>query len=200
MNKRWLLLTAACFSSLLSIAQGLNVVVNYVTTDGPGSSSNNIYYRPGDQLGWSDFKGKPVAGSDAAALTNAGFGVKLMFRRVEDNSQLVISVNCVFSRKDSWVQPANKTAYILNHEQKHFDIAFIHTLQFIRNLRAAQFTNKNYAALIEKIYNESAAAMSRVQGQYDAETSHSRIPDKQEAWDKVIAEQLEAALKALKEG
>ena len=140
---------------------------------------NAILYRPGITLGWTDFKGRPTEGSDAAALTNAGFGLKLAFRRVENSSQLVIDVNCNFSRKDSWVKPGNKTDYILNHEQKHFDIAYIHTCTFIQQLQNAHFTNANYNAVIEKIYKENALAMSRMQNQYDSETSHSRLPAKQ---------------------
>jgi hypothetical protein len=175
-------------------AQKLNVLVDYVTSDG-ASNNNTIYYQAGQLLNWDDFRGKPVTGTEAVALTSAGFGLKLKFRQAGSASQLVISVSCSFSKKDSWVLPANKTAYILNHEQKHFDITFIHTLVFIQNLRQAHFTNSNYAATIENIYNETAATMTKIQDQYDAETSHSREPEKQAAWDQQISQQLESALK-----
>ncbi|MBC7888266.1 MAG: hypothetical protein H7Z13_10265 [Ferruginibacter sp.] len=194
-KKFFFILFAVLFSVVLN-AQKLTVVVNYVTNDG-AANKNDIYYLPGQLLSWDDFKGKPVAGSDAAALTNAGFGVKLAFRRVENTSQLVIGVHCSFSRKDSWVKPGNKTSYILNHEQKHFDIASIHTFLFMENLRKAHFTNSNYAAVIEKIYNETAGAMTKTQNQYDAETSHSRIPEKQAEWDAKISRQMELATKNL---
>lgn len=189
MSSKVFLVTLTLIASVFVNAQKLTVTVNYIANDG-ASGNNNINYQPNTILSWNDFKGMPVAGSDAAALTNAGFGVKLAFRRVENTSQLVIDVSCNFSTKDSWVKPANKTAYILNHEQKHFDIAYIHTLQFIRNLRKASFTNNNYTAVIEKVYNESAAAMTKAQYEYDAETSHSRIDAKQAAWDTLISEQL----------
>lgn len=156
------------------------------------SNSNTIYYKPGELLTWDDFKGKPVAGSDAVALTGAGFGLKLAFHRVGNTSELVISVSCSFSKKDSWVLPGNKTSYILNHEQKHFDIAYINTFLFIQNLRNAHFTNANYASAIEKVYNETASAMSKIQDQYDMETSHSRIPEKQADWDQKISGQLKS--------
>lgn len=91
--------------------------------------------------------------------------------------------------------PGNKTAYILNHEQKHFDIAYINTLLFIQNLRGANFTNTNYAAVIEKIYNKTAAAMTSIQNQYDLDTSHSRIPEKQAQWNDKISKQLSLSVK-----
>lgn len=193
MTKKLFLAALTIFASIMVNAQKLTVAVNYVVNDGT-ANNNNINYQPNVILSWADFKGKPVAASDAAALTNAGFGVKLMFRRVENTSHLVINVSCNFSRKDSWVKPGNKTDYILNHEQKHFDIAYIHTLLFIQNLRKASFSNSNYAAVIEKVYNETALGMSKAQNQYDGETSHSRIESKQAVWDKKISDQLAAVI------
>jgi len=189
MNRRILLASITLFCSLAMNAQKLNTVVNYVSANGE-AGQNIIYYQPGQQLSWDDFKGKPVEANDAAALTNAGFGLKLAFRRVDNISQLVINVNCNFSKKDSWVKKGNSTPYILNHEQKHFDIAYFHTLLFIQKLKEATFTNDNYATLIEKIYKESATEMGAMQNQYDAETSHSRIAEKQQRWDEKITEQL----------
>ena len=194
MTKKLFLAALTIFASIVVNAQKLTVAVNYVANDGT-ANNNNINYQPNTILSWADFKGKPVVASDAAALTNAGFGVKLSFRRVENTSQLVINVSCTFSRKDSWVKPGNKTAYILNHEQKHFDIAYIHTVLFIQNLRKANFTNSNYAAVIEKVYKETATAMTKAQYQYDGETSHSRVETKQKEWDEKISGQLAAVIK-----
>ena len=194
MKKRIFLALLVLFCSLAMTAQKLTPVVNYVTVNGE-ADPNIIYYQPGQPLTWDDFKGKPVAGSDAAALTNAGFGIKLAFRRVDNLSQLVINVNCNFSKKDSWVKKGNNTPFILNHEQKHFDIAYYHTLLFIQKLKEATFTNSNYAAVIEKIYKEAATEMGAMQNRYDAETSHSRIPEKQQLWDDKISDQLLSAVK-----
>lgn len=189
MNRKILLELFVIFCSLAGNAQKLSTVVNYVIVNGE-ADHNTIYYQQGQPLTWDDFKGKPVEDNDAVALTNAGFGLKLAFRRVDHVSQLVITVNCNFSRKDSWVKKGNNTTYILNHEQKHFDIAYLHTLLFIQKLKAATLTNDNYAALIEKIYKDAATEMAAMQHQYDAETSHSRVVAKQQQWDEKISEQL----------
>jgi len=194
MKRRILLASIILFCSLAINAQKITTVVNYVTGNGD-ADKNIIYYQPGQFLTWDDFKGNPAEGSDAAALTNAGFGLKLAFRKVDNVSQLVINVNCNFSKKDSWVKKGNNTPYILNHEQKHFDIAYFHTLLFIQKLQAATFTNNNYAAVIEKIYKEAATDMGVMQSQYDAETSHSRIAEKQQLWDEKISDQLVSAVK-----
>lgn len=178
-------------------AQKLNVVVNYVAAN-EQKNSNNINYLAGNMLSWSNFQARPIEASDAAAITNAGFGVNLLFRGNEKGTELVINVNCSFSKKDSWVKKANKTDYILKHEQGHFDIAFINTISFMQKLRNAGFTSGNYAAVIEKIYNQSLAEMSAMQDQYDSQTDHSKISEQQAAWDKKITQQLTLALKELK--
>lgn len=195
MHMKQILFISAFFSLAFTVkAQKLNVVVNYVATVDQ-KNSNNIHYTVDKMLNWSDFQGKPVEASDAAAITNAGFGVNLLFRRNEKATELVIDVNCSFSKKDSWVKNANKKAYILKHEQGHFDIAFIHTISFMQKLRNASFTTSNYAAVIQKIYNQSVTEMSNMQNQYDSETDHSKISEKQAAWDSKISQQLSLAIK-----
>src|SRR5205085_4349504 len=93
-------------------------------------------------------------------------------------------------RKDSWVKTNNKTKYILNHEQRHFDLAYIYTLRFISRLQKANYTNTNYASVIEKIYNETATEMAQMQNEYDGQTDHSRKPDKQAEWNAKIGKLL----------
>lgn len=189
MNKKISFVTLILFVGCAATAQKLKVSVKYVTADA-AAGNNTVYYVPGQSLSWDDFKAKPVTNSDAAALSNAGFGIKLAFHRLGDASELMISVNCNFSKNNSWVKEGNKTAYILNHEQKHFDIAYISTLLFIKKLQNASLTNANYVSVIEKIYNESVLIMAKMQDEYDSETSHSRVPEKQAEWNEKINKQL----------
>jgi len=194
MHKNFLFLAAAVLSSTILFSQKLSTVVNYVTEDGT-ANGNIIVYRPGQMLNWDDFKGTPVEASPAAAMTNAGLAIKLAFHHVGNTSELELAVNCNFSKKDSWVKNGNKNSYILNHEQKHFDIAYINTLLFMHALRNASLTTSNYAEEIQRIYRESVMAMSKMQNQYDAETNHSRITEKQAEWDEKVSKLLESSVK-----
>ncbi|MFI5205119.1 MAG: hypothetical protein ACHQF2_11540, partial [Flavobacteriales bacterium] len=38
----------------------------------PGNGGDTIYYNPDKKLTWSDFKGRPVGGSAAGAITESG--------------------------------------------------------------------------------------------------------------------------------
>jgi hypothetical protein len=171
----------------------MDVKVDYVAS--ASKTGNIINYQPGLVLDWDDFKGKPIESSEAAAITSAGFGLKLAFKRMANSSELLISVNCSFSKKDSWVKPKYKTAYILNHEQRHFDIAFIHTLVFMERLKNATYTAANYASVIEKIYKETGKELEEMQNAYDGQTDHSRNADNQTAWNIKIAKLLESIAK-----
>lgn len=191
--KRWLLFFIVGLGSVVSAkAQKIDASINYIAFD--FSKKDSISYTADRALTWEDFKAKPVTSSDAAAITNAGFGVRLNFRHNQNTTDLVINVSCTFSRNDSWVKKDYKTDYILNHEQKHFDIAFINTMLFIDKLKAAKFTVSNYASVIQKIYQESATALSIIQNKYDLETDHSRRPQKQAEWDARILQELKQAL------
>ena len=196
MKKYFAFLFLILTSSFAAIAQKLNVEVNYITSDA-ATTKPLIFYSPAAKLTWNDFKGKPVASSEAAAITNAGIGFKMMFQSQGNTATLKISVNCNFSILDSWVKDDRRTAYILNHEQHHFDIAYIYALQFIQNLKAASYNMDNYSKVIEKIYYQSHLELQTMQSAYDNETRNSQLADEQELWNKKIDGQLEGLTKKL---
>ena len=196
MKKSIAFLFITLISSLAAEAQKLNVEVNYISSDA-ATTKPLIFYNPTVKLTWNDFKGAPVAFSDAAAITNAGIGFKMVFQSEGNIATLKISVNCNFSIADSWVKDDRRTAYILNHEQHHFDIAYIHALQFIQNLKNASYTMKDYSKVIEKIYYQTHLELLTMQNAYDSETKNSQVASEQELWNKKIDGQLEALTKKL---
>lgn len=194
MKKYFVLPLVILFFSLAATAQKLLVDVHYVTTD-PSADKPVIFYTPNRKLSWDDFKGKPVAASEAAAITNAGFGFKMMFKSENNVATLHLTVDCSFSVSDSWVKHNRKTPYILNHEQHHFDLAYLYAMQFVHNLRAAKYTMNDYTKVLDKIYNQCQADLTAAQNAYDAETNNSQLADQQELWDKKIDARMTAYLK-----
>lgn len=188
-----ILFIISCFVVNIAVAQKLQVKVIY--TDGKKDDAL-IYYSP-KKLSWNDFTGSPNMSSDAAAITSAGFGFGAGFKRVDDKAELTITVNCNFNKTKSWVKESGRTAYILNHEQHHFDISYISTMLFVQKLKEAHFTMDNYKTLLPSIYNQCVQNMSDLQEKYDTETSNGRIKDKQEEWNKKIATQLSSLNSAI---
>ena len=187
--KKYFFLFITIFLSAALSAQKLQVKVTYVTEDAT-EKKPLIYYSPLVKLTWADFKGKPVLSSNAAAITNAGIGFKMTFHSQDNITTLYITVNCNFYISASWVKDGKRTAYILNHEQHHFDIAYIHAMQLIQKLQKAKYTREDYSKVIEKIYYETQANLQTMQNAYDTETKNSILIDKQEMWDKKIDAQL----------
>lgn len=194
MKKYFAFLSITLYFSLTAIAQKLQVEVNYVTADA-SVTKPMIYYMPGTKLTWNDFKGKPVSGSEAAAITNAGIGFKMMFHSKDNAATLSIAVDCNFSIGDSWVKNGRKTPYILNHEQHHFDIAYLYAMQFVQNLKAAKYTMKDYSKVIERIYNQCQQDLTTMQTDYDTETKNSQLANEQELWNKKIDAKMDAFAK-----
>jgi len=158
----------------------------------PGSAGDTIFYKPDQKLKWNDFKGKPDAASVAAAITESGFGYSMAMNAYNSKSNLVITVFCYFSKMKSWVKKNMNTDYALQHEQHHYDITYINTCLFIQKLKEARFNRNNFSALLEKIYDECFAAMTRMQDDYDGETRNGRVNVIQASWNKKIDQQLAA--------
>jgi hypothetical protein len=180
-----------CFISIKAAAQNLSVVVNYTTA--PGLSDKSlIFYDINHKLNWNDFRGTADANTVAAALTDAGFGYGSSYSYSDGKGVLTVTVYCDFNKDDSWVKPVGKNDYILKHEQHHFDIAYICTMQFIDKLRKTTYTTSNYNQLIGAAYKEFATTMNAMQNQYDDETQHGLLKDKQEEWSNKIDKQMES--------
>lgn len=189
MKKYFFLFCLILIFSRTVTAQNLQVVVNYVTAD-PTVHKPLIFYSPEVKLNWSDFKAKPDLNDDAAAITNAGIGFRMAFHSEGDIATLNISVSCNFSKTDSWVKDDRRTAYILNHEQHHFDIAYIQAMLFIQDLKAAKYNQKNFSKVLEKLYADAQKNLVNMQTAYDTETKHSQVQVEQELWNKKIDDQL----------
>lgn len=155
-----------------------------------GNAGDTVYYDLGRKLNWTDFKGKPVASSPAAAITESGFGYKMNMQSYNSKTNVEIIVFCYFNKMNSWVKKDMDTDYALLHEQHHYDITYINACLFIKKLKEAQFNKGNYNYLAEKIHDETFAILDKMQNDYDGQTSNGRIPRMQNFWNKKIDQQL----------
>ena len=153
---------------------------------------DTIYYSTERRLTWPDFRGRPDNKSIAVAITASGFGFTFGMKSRNGVAEMDITVDCFFNKSNSWVKPGMQNDYALLHEQHHFDITYIGACRFIKKLREAKFTMRNYSELLEKINSESNDAMEKMQNEYDGETANGRLKNVQAEWNKKIEEQLAA--------
>ena len=147
----------------------------------PRPGSDTIYYDKA--LVWDQFVGRPEMNGKVAALTSSGFGFEAGIQVKDGRGSLDLNVYCFFNKTKSWVKPDCTTSYILNHEQRHFDISYISTMRFVQQLKALRFTRSNYDQLLDNAYAEAYTYMNTLQNQYDQETNNGLDREKQAEWN-----------------
>jgi hypothetical protein len=168
-----------------SVYAQFNVSINWQQIKA-GNAGDTIYYNPGRKLTWEDFRAKPDISSPAAAITESGFGYNMTMQTYNHKTNVVITVYCYFNKKKSWVKNNIDADYALVHEQHHYDITYINACLFVKKLKEAQFNLGNYNYLVDKIHDESFAALDKMQDDYDGQTSNGRINRMQTVWNKKI--------------
>ena len=157
--------------------------------------NQTIYYSTSVPLKWMDFEGLPNSGGIVAAITMSGFGYQASMKSSGGEGELNVAVYCYFNKPKSWVKPDKKTAYILNHEQHHFDVSFIASKIFVERVKAAKFTAQNINTLLPKIYKDCCDIMNKMQDDYDGQTKNGQLAGMQEKWDELFVKQIKGVTK-----
>ncbi len=175
-------------TAIISKAQVTTKV--YWTEQSSLPSSQVIYYNPSRNLQWPDFIGAPQTTGIVAAITMSGFGYTASMRRNGSKGEINIGIYCYFSKNKSWVKPEKKTAYILNHEQHHFDISYIAARIFADKVKNSGVTTSNVNVLLPRIYKECCDIMNKLQDDYDGQTKNGQVREMQERWNNSLDEKL----------
>jgi hypothetical protein len=188
--KYCLVFVLVLFLNLVSYSQ---ITTTISWTEKTSMNSNDvIYYNSNRKLSWKDFKGAPNQPTPIAAITSSGFGYKAGMRSVNGKGTINVSIYCYFNKQNSWVRNGKNTAYILNHEQHHFDATYLAAKLFIAKVKAAGLTTENMNASLDKIYKECSGILNKMQNDYDGQTRNGRQEDKQAEWNKFFEERLAA--------
>jgi hypothetical protein len=181
---------------ITTIAAKAQVTTNIYWTEQTNlPASRVIYYNPSRNLQWPDFDGTPQTSGIVAAITMSGFGYTASMKRNGNKGEINIGIYCYFSKDKSWVKPDKKTAYILNHEQHHFDISYIAARIFADRLKNTVITSSNVNVLIPRIYKECCDIMNKLQDDYDGQTKNGQVKEMQERWNNSLGEKLVAFTK-----
>ncbi|HEX7905051.1 MAG TPA: DUF922 domain-containing protein [Chitinophagaceae bacterium] len=145
-----------------------------------------IEWDASSKLSWADYKAKADVTTDAAAITTTYLSLEYNVNQQGFNYK----IQCRFSKNRSW--GIHKTAYILSHEQGHFDIAEVYARKLHKAMSEYQFNKRTFQQDLKKIYEEIMSEKEEMQNQYDEETNHSIRKDRQAEWLKKIADLLSA--------
>lgn len=154
------------------------------------TNEETLIWKATKKLTWADFKGKPIANSNAAALTASGitfgYSVKTANNRIIDYTT---SVEAHFYPNKSWYKTTNATPYILAHEQLHFDITELYARKFRQQISKLKL-NQNIKSQLKRLHTAINKALSNTQNKYDEQTHHSINKKAQAQWQTYIAAEL----------
>lgn len=168
-----LLLISLCFL-------GITPNVKYVHKN---STHKVVYYTKDKKLTWDDFT--VINNTSKLDVSESVTQIDIDINYENDVVSEVL-ISCLLLKDESWVLKKQMNNYILNHEQRHFDIAYIYSIRLIKSLNGISSESE-----INNIYDNCIKGMTLCQEQYDNETNHSINVEKQKEWDNKINSWLE---------
>lgn len=148
-----------------------------------------VIHRP-KLLKWEDFQAEAPTKvrqlSRYSALTalelRYSYDVKISGEKVI----LKVQAEPIFNKKMSWYKSPSDE--LLKHEQGHFDLVFVYSLEFKKRVQEEMetFTVEDYEKRVAGIYRQIWKEQLQLQRKYDDETDHSVNRKDQEKWDELI--------------
>lgn len=157
------------------------------------AEGDTIYYSSSRPLKWSDFQSKNRPKGNYAAMVMPGLAYEVDAKLVKGNIQVNIAVKAFLPKSMCWVGHDARTAYTLNHEQRHFDVAKIIAERFKQQLLSKKLNPDNYEAAINMQYLDAYREMNAMQKAYDHETRHGIDQLAQSMWNLKIDKQLKTS-------
>ncbi|MDB5025494.1 MAG: hypothetical protein JWP78_3249 [Mucilaginibacter sp.] len=152
---------------------------------------DTIYYSVNRPLTWADFKDRPRESRfEAQVFTSIGYTERTEVIKGVIHLDMAIKVD--LAKSDCWVKAGSHDDYILNHEQRHFDIEKLVSEHFKKKILAMDLPTDNFDGPINVEYLETLREATAVQRQYDAETRHGQDRQAQERWNEKIDKELKA--------
>lgn len=153
---------------------------NHIYFDPTYKEPYDISYR---KLTWGDFKVVDDLPGDTTCLPSLG----ITYQYENKNNKTIVHVNCIFDKNKSFVEKNYITDKVLNHEQRHFDIAYLYSLKFIEYLKKEKYLDEKK---INDIFMKTISEYYDYQLKYDSETNNSQFESEQNRWDKIIINQI----------
>jgi len=139
-------------------------------------------------LTWDNFKGHPDKKSSFNAATASTI---IISSELKNQDELVIHIMAIFDPKKSWKKKKTITNNLLKHEQNHFDITEVYARLLIKKISGIQTNDpKILAKTVKTEYSRSLADLKKKHSEYDNETNHGKIKDKQELWNTKVQDML----------
>ena len=154
--------------------------------------SQRIEWKEDKKLMWSNFKRKTNNRhrKNVVAYTHCGW-VYSVLKSSNPKSAVKVTIETIFNEDKSWKNDKKTSDYILNHEQKHFDIAEIYARKIRKEIIEKIKTTKDFDTYFQKMYNRVLKDYKNFQALYDGVTEHGMNKEKQAEYDTFVSIELE---------
>jgi FtsZ-binding cell division protein ZapB len=149
------------------------------------STKAQIKWSADRPLVWDDFKGPIDQSSEHTASTYGQYKYSYMCHRTGDKYAVKVKLDSWFDESISWKKPDKLSDALLKHEQIHFDIHELYARKMEKAFNDYKYTS-DYQNELKDIFQKYLEEERSMQAQYDSETNHSKIKDKQLEWEERV--------------
>lgn len=161
----------------------------FVAAQNNVKEGNEILWSVDRPLTWDDFKGPNVnAQKKQAAIVGYKLLLETKVNRKQDSVH--VTVKALMLKNKSWKLKSTNSNYCLKHEQLHFDIAELYARKLRKQISEIIPDKKDFNDKLNKLLKSIEKELDATESEYDRETNHSLITEKQEEWDEKIAGEL----------
>jgi len=145
--------------------------------------ADDFSWKNKQSLTWSNYKGKAPRDTQMAAFTSS----KTRYSVEESGSYLIVMLETYFNPHRSWVRDDARKDVLLKHEQLHFDISELYRRKCLAELKQIpSLKQSNAEAWLKNIFSKYSQLCADFQSNYDADTDHGLLRDKQIWYEQFI--------------
>jgi len=143
----------------------------------------------------ADFTGEPTSDNEEEiAFTSCSIAYSYQAKQEDKYYLLTFTIRLSLNNDKSWIDKSRITgkksaAQILNHEQGHYNIAYLEQQELITTVSHTVFYD-DYGPAANKIFTTIDTKYRQLNQDYDAETQNSTNTVKQRKWDAWFQKQL----------
>ena len=130
-------------------------------------------------LEWTDFKT-----TNSEAFGDAGTHVRIMARPYLVKRKVYYNVYALFDKKRSWSNEQGDK--LLAHEQLHFDIAELYARKIRKSIELLARKGEKELKIYNDVVNSLMTESNEFDQQYDLETLHGTLYNRQLEWEAKI--------------
>lgn len=161
-----------------------------VTVATSSKDKDIIFHTKRKKLTYSNFQARPKKLTKWGAETASGISLDMSALKIGKRTIVKIKIGSAFNKKHSWFKKDQKVPYVLDHEQLHFDVTSYISCQFITAVKAYNFSPDNFDKELKQLFKQYNDILEQMQNDYDGQTEHGIIKDKQAEWRAKINELL----------